>query len=283
MIQTEFQMSPKSEKELAFLQDIYVAPDWGERFAELVDQHVKVPKKGKVLYVASGTGGHAMALQAQAGADLKLVCVDESEECLDLARAKAVAMNEQTEFKHAEVDELPFDEDQFDLVLGNASMLAPARLPALLSEMVRVARPGAFVACWLPTLSSFGEFFSIYWEALINLDLTEHATEAEVLLTELPAVSDVEAIAELEGLEKLSSWTNVEEFDYETGEQFLNSPLITDFLMQRWLQSLPEPAQPLVAKEVGRIIDAERHEAEFSLSLKATLVMGRKAELPIAG
>lgn len=273
----------KSEKELAFLQDIYVAPDWGERFAALVDQHVKVPKKGRALYVASGTGGHAMALQAQAGADLNLICVDESEESLELARAKALAMNEQTVFQHAPLNALPFADDHFDLVLGNASMVPPAQLPAMLSEMVRVAKPGAFVGCWLPTASSFGEFFSVYWEALITLDLAEHATEAEVLLTELPTVSQVEASAELEGLEKLSSWTNVEEFDYESGEQFLNSPLITDFLMRRWLQSLPEPAQPLVAKEVGRIIDAERHEAEFSLSIKATLVMGRKTELPVVG
>ncbi|MDX6612423.1 MAG: hypothetical protein QOD75_1609 [Blastocatellia bacterium] len=273
-------MSPKTPKELAFLHDIYVAPDWGERFAELVDQHVKVPKKGRALYAGAGTGGHAMALQSQAGPDLKLICVDESEESLELARAKAVAMNEQTKFQQAPVDALPFADDEFDLVLGNASMLAPSRLPAMWAEVVRVARPGAFIACWLPTASSFGEFFSVYWEALINLDLAAHATEAEILLAELPSVSDVEAIAELEGLEKLSSWTTVEEFDYESGDQFLSSPLIADFLMRRWLQSLPAKAQLRVAKEVGRIIDDERHEAEFSLSVKATLVTGRKGVLP---
>jgi ubiquinone/menaquinone biosynthesis C-methylase UbiE len=273
----------KSDKELAFLQDLYVATDWGERFAELVDQHIKVPKKGKALYVGAGTGGHAMALQTQTGADLKLLCLDESEECLELARAKAVAMNQVTEFKRARIEDLSVEDDRFDLVLGNASLVAPARLTGMLAELVRVARPGAFVAIWLPTASSFGEFFSIYWEALINLDLAEHASEAEVLLKESPTVSDVEAIAECEGLEKLSSWTNVEEFDYESGEKFLNSPLISDFLMPRWLGSLPEAARPLVATEVGRIIDAERHEAEFSLSMKATLVMGRKTKLPVVG
>jgi Methyltransferase domain len=273
----------KSEKELAFLQDLYVATDWGERFAELVDQHVKVPKKGKALYVGAGTGGHAMALQAKEGGDLKWLCVDESEECLELARAKAIAMNEPTEFQRAAVESLPLADDRFDLVLGNASMLAPARLGAMFSELVRVARPGTFVALWLPTASSFGEFFSIYWEALINLDLAEYASEAEVLLKESPAVSDVEAIAELEGLEKLSSWTNVEEFDYESGDHFLSSPLITEFLLPRWLQSLPAAKQSLVAAEIGRIIDAERHEADFVLSVKATLVMGRKTKLPVVG
>ena len=32
------------------------------------------------------TGGHALALQSQAGAELKFLCVDESEEALELAR-----------------------------------------------------------------------------------------------------------------------------------------------------------------------------------------------------
>ncbi len=49
---------------------------------------MKLPAKGRVLYVASGTGGHAMTLQERAGEDVRLTCVDESEECLELARAK---------------------------------------------------------------------------------------------------------------------------------------------------------------------------------------------------
>src|SRR5919201_2676458 len=89
----------KSEKELAFLHDLYIAPDWGERFAELVDAHVELPKEGRALYVSVGTGGHAMALQERAGEKLELIGVDESDECLELARAKAVAMNEKTKFQ----------------------------------------------------------------------------------------------------------------------------------------------------------------------------------------
>ena len=65
----------KSDKELAFLHDLYVATDWGERFAELIDEHVALPKKGSMLYVASGTGGHALAMQERAGHNVTLVCV----------------------------------------------------------------------------------------------------------------------------------------------------------------------------------------------------------------
>src|SRR5205085_10420263 len=151
----------------ACLHDRYVATDWGERFAELVNAHVKPPKEGRALYVASGTGGHALALAGRAGRDVELVCVDESEGRLELARAKAPAVKgASVEFRHAQLEALAFEDEQFDLVVGDASMVAPERLPEMLSEMVRVAAPGATVSLSVATASSFGEFFSVYWEAL---------------------------------------------------------------------------------------------------------------------
>jgi len=272
-------MTLKSEKELAFLHDLYVATDWGERFAELVDAHVELPKEGRALYVAAGTGGHAMALQERAGEKLELLCVDESEECLELARAKATAMHEKTQFQREAPLSLSLAEDRFDLVLGNASMLPAGDLRVLLSGLVRVASPGGTVAFWLPTASSFGEFFSIFWEAMLNADLEDHGVDVEHLITDLPAISEIEGLAKNEGLDDVQSWTAIEEFDYESGEQFLNSPLITDFLLHGWLSSVPEAAKERVMEELARIIDEERHSGEFSLTLKATLVVGKKGRV----
>ena len=272
-------MIAKSAKELAFLHDLYVASDWGERFAELVDAHVQLPKKGRALYVSAGTGSHAIALQERAGDKFDLLCVDESDECLELARAKAIALNDRTQFKRETSSSLSLPDDSFDLVLGNTSMTLADDLRPTLSELVRVAKPGATVAYWLPTASSFGEFFSIFWEALLNADLEDHGDDVEHLITGLPTISDVEQFAEAEGLDDVQSWTAIEEFDYESGEQFLNSPLITDFLMQGWLSSVPEPARDRVMEELGRIIDEERHSGEFALTLKATLVIGKKGHV----
>jgi ubiquinone/menaquinone biosynthesis C-methylase UbiE len=269
----------KSAKELAFLYDLYVAPDWGERFAELVDAHVELPEEGRALYVAAGTGGHAMALQERAGEKLQLVGVDESDAQLELAQAKATAMNEKTAFQRENPLTLSFGDDQFDLVLGNGSMIPTQDQRVMLSEMVRVAAPGGTVAWWLPTASSFGEFFSIFWEALLNAELDDHGADVEHLIIDLPTISDVEQLAENEGLEDVQSWTAIEEFDYESGEQFLNAPLITDFLLQGWLSSVPESGRQRVVEELGRIIDEERHSGEFALTLKATLVVGMKGRL----
>ena len=272
-------MHAKTAKELAFLNDLYIATDFSERFAELVDEHVDLPKAGRVLYIEAGTGGHAMALQKRAGNKVQLLCVDENDECLELARAKALALHEQTDFQREDATALSLNDDQFDLVLGNASFARVDDLKSRLAEMIRVARPGGTVACWLPTFSSFGEFFSIYWEALLSAGLEDHGVDVEHLIIALPSITDTEEWAVESGLQDVVSWTTIEEFDYESGEQFLNAPLITDFLLPNWLQSVPEGAREKVTRELARIIDEERHSGEFALTLKATLVVGKKSRV----
>ncbi|HKZ78362.1 MAG TPA: class I SAM-dependent methyltransferase [Pyrinomonadaceae bacterium] len=270
-------ISTKSNRELAFLHDLFVATDWGERFSSLVDEQVELPEKGEALYLVCGTGGHAVALQEQAGEELKFIGVDENHEYIELARAKAMATDLPAEFSQGQVDSLSFAENRFDLVVGDASLIAPRRVSRMLEEMIRVAKAASTVAFYLPTASSFGEFFSIYWEALHNCGLIDHEADVEHLITELPTTSQVKEFAQTSGLEDVLSSTRIEEFDYESGEAFLKSPLISDFLMLGWLNSVPKESQELVAGEIARIINEERHEAEFALTVKATLIVGRKS------
>jgi ubiquinone/menaquinone biosynthesis C-methylase UbiE len=270
----------KTDKELAFLHDLYVAPDWGERFAEMIDEHVELPKRARALYVVAGTGGHALKLVERAGEGATLVGADESEERLKLARAKAAAakLQAQVEFRPTQLEALDFEDEQFDLVVGDASMVAPERLPEMLAEMARVAAPGATVALGVATASSYGEFYSVYWEALANTGREDEASLVGELITKLPTVSDVEQLAAREGLDDVRSWTNAEEFDYKTGEEFLTSPLVRDFLMRGWLEPLEdESAHAAVLDAVARIIEEDRGGGDFTLSIKATLVVGRKA------
>jgi ubiquinone/menaquinone biosynthesis C-methylase UbiE len=272
-------MQQKTDKELAFLHDLYIATDWTERFAELVDEHVKIPAKGRALYIEAGTGSHALALQERAGNKLTIVCSDKNEECVELARAKAAALHEPAEFRRENAEALSFADDEFDLVLANNSFTLPSDLKSTLAEALRVARPDATIAWWLPTASSFGEFFSIYWEALLNAGAVDHGINVEQLITNLPTVSEAESWSEEAGLTDIKSWTAIEEFDFQSGAEFLNSPLIMDFLLPGWLQPIPESVHQNVRDELARIIDEERHAGEFALTLKATLVVGKKGRL----
>lgn len=269
-------MSSKTEKELAFIHDLFVALDWGERFAELIDEHIVLPKEAKALYLGSATGGHALALQERAGPDLVFTGIDERDEYLELARAKAKATNEPTEFRLGQLDALPLKDNEFDLVLGDSSLVSSQRISGILNEMTRVATDGSAVVLTLSTASSFGEFFSVYWEALYNSGLSNFESRVEELITQMPTVTQAEEAARNAGLENVQSWVRSEEFTFTSGEDFLSSPLVSNFLLPRWLSFLPEGAKEPVKKEIARIINEDRHTAEFLLTVKATLITGRK-------
>jgi ubiquinone/menaquinone biosynthesis C-methylase UbiE len=266
----------KTEKELAYLHDLFVAPDWDERFASLIDGNVKLPDQGRVVYLGVGTGGHAIAIKQRGGDKLTLLGFDENPERIELAKAKATLAKERVEFEQSRLEQLPIDDNASDLVIGNASLVSEGRLKDVVAEMLRVARPGATVVLVLATASSFAEFFSVYWEALHNLGLIDHESDVERLITEAPTVSDTEDLVHEQGLDEVTSRTQLEEFDFDSGESFLRAPLIADFLLSSWLSSLEEEQREAVSREVARIINEDRHDAEFALTVKATLIVGRK-------
>jgi len=143
---------------------------------------------------------------------------------------------------------------------------------------VRVAAPGATVSLSVVSASSFGEFFSVYWEALAGAGYAEAAEGVGALIRELPTVTELETLARREALEQVESWTSIEEFDFATAQAFFDAPLVQDFLLDRWLDSLPdEEERERVLIEVARIIDDDRQEGDFSLTVKATIVVGKKA------
>jgi hypothetical protein len=46
--------------------------------------------------------------------------------------------------------------------------------------------------------------------------------------------------------------------------------------MQDWLALVPDDKRADLFSEISRLINEERHEAEFALSVKATLIVGQK-------
>jgi len=288
----------RDAKELAYLYDLYIAPGWREAFDQMVDDEVELPKEGRFLDAECGTGGYTIDMAIRGGVKTEVVGVDPSSEKLVLARAKAeVKKLDRVEFRPGSLQSLGFADDEFDLVIGDASMLPPSEVGAALAELKRVAKKGATVALKLTTRGSFDEFFSIYWEALYNLGLLEYTPRLESLITERLTVTDAENLAAGAGLKQVRSVTRKERFDYNDGREFLEAPLIETFFLDDWLAALPdEDRRQQVRQQLMTIIDEEcyktdlddeenqemglndqeHHKMDFDVSIKATLIIGQK-------
>lgn len=272
----EAALSNKSAKELAFLHDLYVATDWSERFAELVDKNIKLPSDGQFLYVEAGTGNHVIELRKKLNEKVAIFATESDEEKLNIAKAKAVAVNAPIHFQNSFPHRLNFPDASFETVVCDASFLATARLLAVWTELFRVLDNKGNAAFLLPTASSFGEFFSIYWEALHALGMEEMAAEIENLIRNLPTISDVEDVATNAGFSKIEANTNHELFEFETGEDFLRSPLVSDFLLPIWTDFVPAAKQVKLLRAIEKVINESNDGLSFRLTVKMTLVTARK-------
>jgi len=288
----------RDAKEMAYLYDLYIAPGWREAFDQMVDDEVELPKEGRFLDAECGTGGYAIDMAIRGGAKTEVVGIDPNPEKLILARAKAeVKKVDRVEWRPGSLQSLGFADDEFDLVIGDASMLPPSEVGAALTELTRVAKKGATVVLKLTTRGSFDEFFSIYWEALYNLGLLDYVPYLESLITERLTVTDAEQLATGAGLKHVRSVTRKERFDFNDGREFLEAPLIETFFLNDWLAALPdEDRRRQVRQQLMKIIDEEcyktdldnaenqqmglgneeRHKMDFDVSIKATLIIGQK-------
>ena len=97
-----------------------------------------------VLDVGCGTGSLAIALKAKVGASGEVRAIDASPEMIELARRKAVRGRVEAGFQTALMEELPFSEARFDLVVSSFMLhhLPEDVKRKGLAEVRRVLKPG---------------------------------------------------------------------------------------------------------------------------------------------
>jgi ubiquinone/menaquinone biosynthesis C-methylase UbiE len=262
----------KTQKELAFLRDLFINDSWTKRFTGLIDKHFKFEDEENLLYLNAGTGAHALELSERIGKKTDIFATCENEDILHIAHDKAAAVRSTVDFSM-----IRFEDGAFDAVIADASFARAAQLIELLDEALRVAKNGANIGVLLVSAGSFGEIFSLLWEVLFNEDLGEHGHAAEAMVTALPTVTGVEELAEKAGLVNIQIHTASEIFEYENGKEFIESPLVDDFLLPAWLETLNENEGERVRRNLGQLIDSEDGNLTFRFSVKAMLLTGEKA------
>lgn len=109
-----------------------------------------VGRNSEVLDVASGTGQSACYLAESFSCQVS--GIDASDFMVEKARSKAKAKHLTAEFKKADVHDLPFADNTFDVVISECTTCVLEKKLAI-GEMVRVARPGGYVGihdvCWM--------------------------------------------------------------------------------------------------------------------------------------
>jgi ubiquinone/menaquinone biosynthesis C-methylase UbiE len=105
----------------------------------------QINNEQQVLEVGCGVGTSAAHLAREIGC--RVTGVDISERMIQRARERAQAKKVEhlTTFRTADVNQLPFPSDSFDVVFCESVLAFSKEKPKAVSEMKRVTRPGGFV------------------------------------------------------------------------------------------------------------------------------------------
>ena len=103
----------------------------------------------KVLDVAAGTG-NASIVAAEKGAEV--TASDLTPELFEAGRERAKAAGVELEWVEADAENLPFEDESFDVVMSSIGAMFAPRHQDVADQLVRVCRPGGTVALlsWTP-------------------------------------------------------------------------------------------------------------------------------------
>ena len=258
----------KTEKELAFLRELAIENDWTQRFTDFFDKRFKFDKEETVLYVNAGAGNHAIALSEKISDKTNIYAVCENTELRNIAQAKADAVKADVRFG------INFPDEKSDVVIADGGFIKPNKIDNFLTQIIEAS--GSQVVFFLPTKSSFGEIFSFLWETLLETDLLAHSENVERLILEIPTAEAVEILLKNLGLTKVESQTETELFELKDGTEFIESPIVADFLLPVWLDFLTYDEKEKAGKKLAELIDADEGTLSFRFSVKNTLFRGEK-------
>ncbi len=120
--------------------------------------------KGPILDVCTGTGDLALAYWRVTQGRVPIIATDFCPEMLDIGRQKqqAAGINGSLEFRQADTQQLPFPDNEFQLVTVAFGLRNVADTNQGIREMTRVCRAGGRVAILEFSMPSWQPFKAIY-------------------------------------------------------------------------------------------------------------------------
>jgi len=146
MIDSHF--APRITDDYAKMHEDYFVPAVYAQWAHHVTELAAIESGYKILDVACGTGILARTARLEVGMTGKVTGLDHDEKML----AKASQLAPAIEWQVGDAASLPFEDDSFDRVMCQFSLMFIKNRVAAIKEMLRVCKPGGLVviAIWAP-------------------------------------------------------------------------------------------------------------------------------------
>lgn len=231
-----------------------------------------------VLDLGCGTGNPSILVSRIVGDSGSVVGVDLSENMLSVARKKAEALGlSNVSFIAEDVTTLPFENESFDAVISRFCLMFLPDIPQAMKEILRVLRPGGYVATAVWSTPDKNPFIRIAVEVL------KQFTEVPSPVPGQPGIFRLSKPADLLNMMKDAGLSGVADEEI-SGESIFDSA--EEYLLN--IKDMAAPLKPLFAKlspEQASEVDTKIKESvskykagdKILLPMAFRVVVGRKA------
>ena len=268
------------QEKLARVFEEGVYPLFGQKLADLLMANLVLARNGHVLQMGCGLGSTNTEILQQTDADSRLIAVETTPAFVERARANVSAeyLGRRVFFRaHNLEGKLPFAENGFDHVLANVPLADLAAPGTLVSELVRVTKPGGELRLATPLAGTWREFLDVYSDVLIRLRRQDLVESLKAYGKSFPEPEALARQMEAAGMGKIAVETTHWELIFRTGREFFYAPVIEHGPLARW-KAIAGKGAPMqdIFLAVKEAIDTYFAGSAFGVSVVAGVFSGSK-------
>lgn len=249
---------------------------WVEPLFEVCRNMATASAAGTVLVAESRCGFVALELAPHLEENSRLMALDPHGAMLDVARERAERREglESIFFVNQRVADLSYAADVFGTSLCLDGLLTARQAQEGIAELARVTAEEGALVVGVPLANCFAEFYDILDEAMRAHRLDDALPRIDRLKRSLISPGRLAGAAHEAGLEDISieklSW----EVAFESGRDFLDSPLIRQSFFPHWIGLVRSTDREPVMRHVCDAIDTYWHARQFSTTVHAAVLVG---------
>ncbi|MGE3979674.1 MAG: class I SAM-dependent methyltransferase [Nitrospira sp.] len=231
----------------------------------------------RVLDLGSGTGYPALLAAQAVGANGSVVGIDLAEQMLKVAGQKAASLGlTNVTFRAGDVTTLPFESASFDAVTSRFCLMFLPEIPKAAAEIVRVLKPGSWVAAAVWSAPEKNPSISLSMAAVkqvIDLPPTDPMAPS---IFRLAQPGDFAGMLERAGLIDITDQEFIGEWSYGSTDEYYTSLMEIAAPIQNLMATLSEAQRLEVKRLIIKAASQFQHGDRITFPIAVRIVAGRK-------